>query len=186
MHFTSLFLLACTFVMSVGACSPGTGSSSADGTDTASQAQSTDTAFNLKPLMITSEYVFPDGENVRGTKMDDTAISKFKPGSIDEFYVEGDTYFVADTISRSTLGSVYFIVKNDPNEVSGWLVIYDTDMQVKDQIEIYYENAEGNFYLTSSILDNIVTAAGENITPEENPVSAFRIVAGPRWEIIEH
>jgi hypothetical protein len=59
-------------------------------------------------------------------------------------------------------------------------------MKVMDQIEVYYENAEGNFYLSSSILDNIVTTSGDNITPEENPVSAFKIVEGPRWQIIEH
>jgi hypothetical protein len=140
----------------------------------------------MKNLMINTDYVFPDGERVRGVKMDAAAISKFKPESIDEFFAMGDTYYVVDTIATAAVGSVYFILKYDPNETTGWLVIYDPGMIVKDQIEVYYENAEGNFFLTSSILDNIVTTAGENITPEESPVSAFKIVEGPRWEIIEH
>jgi hypothetical protein len=144
------------------------------------------TLFNMKNVMIDMKYVFPDGENVRGVKMDAAATVKFKPSKIDEFNAMGDTYYVVDTIANSAAGSVYFILKYDPNETSGWLVIYDPSMEVKDQIEVYYENAEGNFYLHSSILDNIVTASGENITPETAPVSAFRIVEGPRWEIIEH
>ncbi len=142
--------------------------------------------FTLKNLMIDVDFVFPDGEHVRGVKMNTAAISKFKPQNIDEFYAMGDTYYVVDTIATSRAGSVYLIVKHDPNETSGWLVIYDTGMKVMDQIEVYYENAEGNFYLNSSILDNIVTTTGDNITPEENPVSAFKIVEGPRWQIIEH
>jgi hypothetical protein len=136
--------------------------------------------------MITSEYIFPDGNNVRGIPMDAAAISKFKPANIDEFFAMGDTYYVSDTISTASTGGVFLITKYDPNETSGWLVIYDKKMKVMDQIEVYYENTEGNFYLSSSILDNIVTTSGENITPEENPVSAFRIVDGPRWQIIEH
>lgn len=167
------------------------GSETAEETvDTTAQATNTpkadDPLFNMKNLMINAEYVFPDGENVRGVKMDAAAISKFKPESIDEFFAMGDTYYVLDTIAASSAGSVYLILKYDPNETSGWLVIYDPSMNVKDQIEVYYENAEGNFYLTSSILDNIVTASGDNITPEKEPVSAFQIVDGPRWQIIEH
>jgi hypothetical protein len=145
-----------------------------------------DPLFRMKDIMINAEYVFPDGENVRGTKMDAAAISKFKPDRIDEFFAMGDSYFVLDTIAQSNAGSIYCVLKYDPNETTGWLVIYDPQMNVADQLEVYYENAEGNFMLHSSILDNIVTCAGENITPEREPVSAFRIVEGPKWQVIEH
>lgn len=172
------------------ACAAKDSENSQESVDSTSQAvitaRSGDPIFNLKNLMITSEYVFPDGENVRGAKMDAAAISKFKPESIDEFFARGDTYYVLDTIATSSAGSVYLILKYEQNETSGWLVIYDRSMKVKDQIEVYYENAEGNFYLTSSILDNIVTTNGDNVTPEESPVSAFKIIEGPRWQIIEH
>jgi hypothetical protein len=169
-------------------CSSGTGQSGDNAQSTDSTALSdaqTEASFNMKNLMIEDKYIFSDGENVRGVKMDAAAIGKFKPQSIDEFFMDDDTYYVVDTISQSAAGSIYLILKYDPNETSGWLVIYDPQMQVVDQIEVYYENAEGNFYLHSSILDNIVTVAGENVTPEHEPVSAFRIVGG-RWEIIEH
>jgi hypothetical protein len=184
------FFLICAFALFIYGmgCAPGAGSSEGDAQSTDSTGLSdaqNDTALNMKNLMIEEKYVFPDGENVRGVKMDASAIGKFKPQSIDEFFMDGDTYFVVDTIAQAASGSIYFILKYDPNETSGWLVIYDPQMNVVDQIEVYYENAEGNFYLHSSILDNIVTVAGENVTPEHEPVSAFRIVGG-RWEIIEH
>lgn len=186
--FWILFLVGIQYFL-IG-CGSGTGSATG-GQQADTTAQRTETAqtgelFKLKNVMIDMKYVFPDGENVRGVKMDAAATVKFKPSKIDEFNAMGDTYYVVDTIANSAAGSVYFILKYDPNETSGWLVIYDPSMEVKDQIEVYYENAEGNFYLHSSILDNIVTASGENITPETAPVSAFRIVEGPRWQIIEH
>ncbi|HLF62162.1 MAG TPA: hypothetical protein VI603_00310 [Saprospiraceae bacterium] len=189
LHRIVFFCTCLVCVVSCGAKSGGTSESKSKVEtirQTAAQMQDTGHLFQLKNLMINADYVFPDGEHVRGVKMDDAVIGKFKPENIDEFFAMGDTYYVVDTIATSTYGSVYFILKYDPNETTGWLVIYDQKMKVMDQIEVYYENAEGNFYLTSSILDNIVTAAGDNITPEENPVSAFRIVKGPRWQIIEH
>lgn len=186
--FFRTFLLL-SFVQNV-ACAAKGSETALETVDSTSQAVTTqkpgDPIFNLKNLMINAEYVFPDGDNVRGVKMDAAAISKFKPESIDEFFAMGDTYYVLDTIATSSAGSVYLILKYDPNETSGWLVIYDPSMKVKDQIEVYYENAEGNFYLTSSILDNIVTTNGDNVIPEESPVSAFKIIEGPRWQIIEH
>ena len=181
-----IYGIACVIIGT--GCAPGNGHSEGDAQSTDSAAQSdteNDAVFSMKNLMIEETYIFHDGENVRGIKMDAAAISKFKPQNIDEFFMDGDTYFVVDTISQSVSGSIYLILKYDPNETSGWLVIYTPQMQVVDQIEVYYENAEGNFYLHSSILDNIVTVAGENITPEHEPVSAFRIEGG-RWEIIGH
>jgi len=131
------------------------------------------------------EYVFPDGEHIRGTRMDEAAYGRFKPDHIDEFFMPEDTYFVADSVASSSAGRIYLIVKDDPNEVSGWLVIYTPDMQVADQLEVYYENAEGNFYLSTEIKNNLVTCTGENITPEDNPVSVFKIIEGPKWHLIQ-
>lgn len=182
--------LLLSLLIQIVACAANGSETAQETADTTSQAVTTpkpgDPIFNLKNLMINTEYVFPDGENVRGVKMEAAAISKFKPESIDEFFAMGDSYYVLDTISTSAAGSVFLILKYDPNETSGWLVIYDTSMIVKDQLEVYYENAEGNLYITSSILDNIVTVNSENITPVGPPVSAFQIVEGPRWQIIEH
>ena len=141
-------------------------------------------SLQMKDVVIDAAYVFPDGEHVRGVLMDAALKAYFKPESVDEFFEESVEYYVMDTIAVSDAATMYAILRNDPNEISGWLVIYDPGMQVSHQLEVYYENAEGNFYLTSEVRDNIITTTGDNITPEERPSSRFR-VDGLRFQLIE-
>lgn len=170
-------------LISLAACGTDAKPAGESDTTTPTEVSAGSASFVMKQLDIHTEYVFPDGETVRGTRMDASSTAQYKPQSIDEFHMEGDVYYVADTLSVADSGSIYLIVKYDPNETTGWLVIYDNAMRVSDMIEVYYENAEGNFMLTSRIHDHIVTTTGDNVEPEEKAESHFRI-DGMRWHLI--
>lgn len=139
--------------------------------------------FQLQPLQIDEHFIFPDGEHVRGEPVTPLLKEHIKPESFDEFYSDEDTYFIADTVAQNDTGVILLIVKYDVNETSGWLIIYNALEQVTDQIEVYYENAEGNFYLTTEIKDNHVITTGENIVPEPEPVTEYK-QDGMQWVVI--
>ncbi len=178
-----IILLAISAVSLFAAC--GERKAGDKGTDMQRSLPAVTSPVVLKNVTIDPAYLFADGENVRGIEIDETLRAIYKPQSIDEFFGEEFPYYLADTIGTSDVIKVYLVVRYDPNEISGWLVVYDAAMHVHDMIEVYYENAEGNFTIVSEIRDNIVKQTAVNIVPEEFPDTHFRLDAKMRWEVIE-
>lgn len=105
----------------------------------------------------------------RITALPDSEVRRLSIQSIDSAFSDAGgsfKYFMADTLYAGSSGKVLFILRQYAEENIGWAASYDQSWRLLDKLQVYYDNAEGNLAVTSSIKNNSIVVNSENVYGE--------------------
>ncbi len=83
--------------------------------------------------------------------------------AIDENYADDYKYHLVEKVLDTPTHKLYLIAREYENENAVWLCLFDKNGQIKYAKEVYYDNAEGNYQVESTLKKDTLTLLIEDI-----------------------
>lgn len=96
-------------------------------------------------------------------KLNQAQTDSWKIQDIDAFYEPSYVYHFLDTVAVSEKHLLALIAREYANENIIWLCKYDQSGKMIHADQVYYDNAEGNYLLESTLKNNILTLYSEDV-----------------------